>query len=68
MIKRNNWTNQEVIQLIEYCLGLSEKHEKARFELELMFEDFDLPTTYPSAAAFDFEQKLIVGVGTKLPR
>jgi hypothetical protein len=66
MIKRNNWTNQEVRQLIEYCLG--NKHEKARFQLDMMFEDFDIPTTYPSAAAFDFEQKLIVGVGTKLPR
>lgn len=68
MIKRNNWTNQEVLQLIEYCLGTSDKHAKARFELELMFEDFDIPATYPSAAAFDFEQKLIVGVGPQLPR
>jgi hypothetical protein len=68
MIKRNNWTNQEVLQLIEYCLGLSDKHAKARSELELMFEDFDISHTFPSAAAFDFEQKLIVGVGPKLPR
>lgn len=68
MIKRNNWTNKEVLQLIEYCLGTSDKHAKSRFELELMFEDFDISATYPSAAAFDFEQKLIVGVGPQLPR
>ena len=62
MIKRNNWTNQEVRQLIEYCLG--DKHEKARFQLDMMFEDFDIAPNSFGAAAFDFEQKLIVGVQT----
>jgi len=67
-IKRNNWTNSEVIQLIEYCIGLSDKHKEARSQLTQMFEEFDAPLTSFSAAAFDFDQKLIVGVGPKLPR
>lgn len=66
LIKRNNWTNEEVLHLVQYCLGKS--HNAALFQLEMLFEDFDLPTTSPGAAAFDFHQDLIVGVGPSLPR
>lgn len=65
-MKRNNWTNKEVLHLIDYCLGA--KHEEARLHLDMMFQDFDISPTYPSAAAFDFEQDLIIGVGPQLPR
>ena len=66
LIKRNHWTNQEILHLIEYCLG--EKHPTARLQLDMMFQDFDVSFENPAAAAFDFEQNLIVGVGPQLPR
>lgn len=83
-LKRNNWSNQEIIHLLkglkitEDCFGkgVSEKEKQATLEHHNpaindaieIFEDFERDTQEAGAMAYNPKTKEVVHIGPLLPR
>jgi len=75
MLKRDNWTNEEVIDILE-GMKMIDKDETPRITywnmaLEIavsQFWDFKRPADQFAAMAYDTDTKEIVVVGPPLPR
>ena len=74
-MKRDNWTNEEVIDILEGMKIVSRdgeiKDTESNFALDVaisQFWDFKRPVDQYAAMAYDPETKDIVVVGPPLPR
>lgn len=72
MIKRDLWTNDEVIAILKLSLmGNSFGEKELDFSLDqaiLRFYDFKAKDTEFGAMGFDIEKQLTVYVGPRLPQ
>jgi len=69
-LKRDNWTNDEVIALLKGCSidGCIEDNIALEMAISLFHDMKADPRVSPSAFALDTETGLVVCVGPKLPQ
>jgi len=78
-MKRNNWSNKEVLKLLERFRMTDEKpdwfsademdaYNEAIDDAKDMFFDFMRPLEEPGAMGYNAEEDMIYHVGTPLPR
>jgi len=83
-IKRDNWTNNEVLRLVDGCSLALDLRDPATLTAEdkafdegyaaaiqsvmITFGDMKMSPEYAGATALDTDTNMIVGVGPALPR
>ena len=74
-MKRDNWTNEEVMNILEGMkmvgrdgITLSSDWNRSLDQAIFQFCDFNLPADHFAAMAYDPDTKEIVVVGPPLPR